>query len=96
MFQCEDFTDSRKKLELGRRTSLISYLDDSEDKADNLEIQNLCKLIAEIKAKKKKDGRKDLKKYFEKKEKDTLTKSKKNQVSAVVDKSALLSTNKVD
>lgn len=96
IFQCEDFADSRKSLELETRSSVISFLDDTGNKADNQDIKNLCKLIAEIKAKKKKDGRKELKKYFEKKEKDLLTKAKKNQLSSVVDKSALLSTNKVD
>ena len=66
VFECEEFKKERRLLELDNQSSLIDYMIQAEIKPGQRDINQLCVLVNKIKKKKTDDGRKELKKYFEK------------------------------
>jgi hypothetical protein len=74
VFECEEFKKERRLLELDNQSSLIDYMIQAEIKPGQRDINQLCVLVNKIKKKKTDDGRKELKKYFEKQTVDSLKK----------------------
>ena len=72
VFECEEFKKERRLLELDNQSSLIDYIIQAEIKPGQRDINQLCVLVNKIKKKKTDDGRKELKKYFEKQTVDSL------------------------